>query len=123
MHMGVRLYPNTTNVVRLEKLANVPSGTHARMEEMEKRHAEERANTADWNMYEDGYRQWKEKDSDDAIGTLDAFLTFGWGKFRPVSGIGEDYAGNEPDFIRADLLLAANGINANAHYCEGIHWC
>jgi len=121
--MGVRLYPNTTNAAKLEKLAGVPEGTHKRMEDMAKRHAEERAAATNWNEYEDGYRQWKERDNDGPIGDLDAFLTFGWGKFRPIDGIGEDYAGNESDPQRAAKLLRYNGIGVDVSLTEGVHWC
>jgi hypothetical protein len=120
--MGTRLYPNTTDRAALEVLARVPSGTHDRMTEMAKRHDAERAAATAWNEYEDGYRQWKERDSDGPIGDLDGFLTFGWGKFRPVDGIGEDCAGHEDDLSRAARLLQANGIGVDVALTGGLHW-
>jgi len=121
--MGVRLYPNTTNVAKLEKLANVPEGTHNRMEEMAKRHEAALVGIDRHDRYELEYKQWQERNDDRPIGDLDAFLTFGWGKFRPIDGIGEDYAGRENDLQRAASLLRYNGINADTAECEGVHWC
>jgi hypothetical protein len=117
--MGTRLYPNTTDRAALEVLAGVPAGTHARMDEMAKRHAEAKVDPFD---QEAGYAQWKERNDDGPIGDLDAFLTFGWGKFRPVDGIGEDCAGHEDNLDRAARLLRANGIGANVAMTGGLHW-
>jgi hypothetical protein len=117
--MGCRLYPNTINAAKLEKLAFVPEGTMRRLEEMAKRHAEERVNAANWSEYDGGYRQWKERDEDGSIGDLDAFLTFGWGKFD--GGNGE--CGGTLKGAEAQALLDLNGIRADADYCEGVHWC
>ena len=123
--MGVRLYPNTQDKAKLEVLAGVPAGTYARMEEMDARHEKFKAGIPLRDRYDLDYECWKEKDADGPIGDLDAFITFGWGKFRPVLGLGEDYSGSIPasQSVKADLLLAANGISANGAFCEGVHWC
>ncbi len=122
--MATRLYPATQDRAALETLAGVPAGTFDRMEAMAKRHDEERKNATNWSDYEDGYRQWKERQDDGPIGELDAFLTFGWGRFRPVDslGIGLDYAGNEPNLERAAILLAANNIRADVALTGGLCW-
>jgi len=121
--MGTRLYPNTTDRAALETLAGVPAGTHDRLDAMEKRHEAEKLAAADPRCHDLGYRQYCERQDDGPIGTLDHFITFGWGKFRPVDGIGEDYAGHEDDLERIAKLLRANGIGADVALTGGLHWC
>lgn len=126
--MGTRLYPNTRNVAALERLARVPAGTKARLEEMEARHKKELepfAGKAPWERQEIEYRQWCEKNDDEAIGTLDAFETFGWGKFRPC-GLANGYAGSLDDLTDCAVVLRGNGINLTLEelqLTEGLHWC
>ena len=116
--MGVRLYPNTQDVVRLEVLAGVPAGTMDRLTAMEARQKDELEKAPREERYELGYKHYQERNDDAAMGDLDAFMTFGWGKFNG----GEDCCGSA-EGEAAQALLNLNGINAEAWYCEGVHWC
>ncbi len=127
--MGVRLYPNTRNVRNLETLVGVPEGTAARLEEVEKRHAEALAKASREERYELEYEQWKEKNDDPALGDYDHFLTFGWGKFDDPHGVAPDYSGSLTDPVKIALLFRANGIGpdldklaAFIELTEGVHW-
>ncbi len=121
--MGIRLYPNTTDVASLETLAGVPAGTAARLAAMEARHAAERADDLLPQEADLGYYQWKEIQADEDLGTYSHFLTFGWGKFDSF-GLATGYGGelNDEGSIRA--LFRRNNINpALVPLCEGVHWC
>jgi hypothetical protein len=119
--MGTRLYPHTTDRSALETLACVPAGTYDRLTALEARQQAELEVAKPEARYDLGYRHYCER-NDDAMGTLDAFLTFGWGKFRPVDDIGHDYAGHETDLTRAATLLASNGINVDVALTGGLRW-
>ena len=121
--MGVRLYPNTKNVASLETLCGVPAGTHARLVATQERHKAELVGKSFHERQEPEYRQWKEINDDDAMGTLDAFLTFGWGRFRDSHGVAPDYAGTLTNPVHVVMLLRDNGINVDHALCEGLHWC
>jgi len=74
--MGVRLYPNTTDPVKLERLAQVPPGTKAELEKMESRARELSDGQGFFHSLHDGEHE--------AELELHAFLLFGWGKFNNV---------------------------------------
>jgi hypothetical protein len=123
--MGVRLYPNTTNPESLEKLAKVPAGTHARLLATEERHRQELAalpGMSSCERQEAEYAQWKEINDDDAMGTLSAFLAFGWGKFSDM-GVAEGCSGHLDDLEQVWILLVGNSIWADIRLTEGVHWC
>lgn len=117
--MGVRLYPNTNDVAKLEKLAGVPVGTTARLEVIQKRQEAEKAGIPLFDRYEIDYRHWQEINDDGDLGNLEAFMLYGWGKFR--GGNGE--CSGSLEGAAAQALLDLNGIYASADYCEGVHWC
>lgn len=116
--MGVRLYPNTLDRKKLELLIGVPEGTYDRLEATLQRHQAVKDANQDVK-----YEQWKEIYEDKYLGALDHFLTFGWGKFKSVNGIGEDYSGKENNLQKANELLLANGIKVDVELTEGVHWC
>lgn len=120
--MATRLYPNTQNRHNIETLAGVPTGTYDRLDALEAKHAEEKAQPG-YDEQEDGYRQYKEIHADKNIGELSSFLLYGWGSFRSVDGIGEDYSGCEDDLTRAARLLHHNYIDVDLSLTEGVHWC
>lgn len=120
--MGTRLYPRTTDRKNIETLAGVPHGTTDRLEAMEARQKTELEAAKPEDRYELGYKHYCERNDDADLGNLDAFLTFGWGKFSPVEDIGHDYAGSEPDLERSAKLLRANGIGVDVALTGGLCW-
>lgn len=120
--MGTRLYPRTTDRKALETLAGVPHGTYDRLEAMEARQKAELEAAKPEDRYDLGYKHYCERNDDDALGTLDAFITFGWGKFSPVDDIGHDCAGHEDDLTRAAKLLRRNGIGVDVALTGGLCW-
>lgn len=121
--MGVRLYPNTTDRAALETLAGVPHGTYDRLDAMTARHEAALVGLSFAERNELEYQQYCERQDDAAIGDLDAFLTFGWGKFREVDGLGTDCAGCIENLDAARRLLRYNGIGADVALANGVHWC
>jgi hypothetical protein len=149
--MGVRLYPNTTDTVKLERLAQVPPGTKASLDRLEKKRQKAVVET----NFEEGSRAFYDTLQDgehEHENTLHNFLIFGWGKFRNL--LLDDYNTRvqefDPNVGRVDypfagLLLKANNIfgphpdgdweirgfdnpssitgRKLAEYCEGVHWC
>ena len=118
--MGVRLYPNTTDTVKLERLAQVPPGTKASLDRLEKKRQKAVVET----NFEEGSRAFyatlQDGEHEDE-NTLHNFLIFGWGKFRNVLVEGAKELWSEqfdPDVGRVDglvfagLLLQANDISA-----------
>lgn len=103
--MGTRLYPNTKDAAKLEKLAGVPEGTMRALQLWEE------MQTVYWNhigisKYDDddkGYDMWTIAHNSD-VGTLEGFLLNGWGKFD-LSLIPLDEDGGEESRICGD----ANG--------------
>ena len=120
--MGTRLYPHTIDRIALETLAGVPAGTYDRLTALEARQQAELEAAKPDQRYFLGDRHYCERNCDDALASLDAFLTFGWGKFRPVDDIGHDYAGHETDLTRAAKLLRQNGINVDVALTGGLRW-
>lgn len=147
--MGTRLYPLlredvASDVAKLEKLAGCKDGTYARLKATTARHD---ADKATWgkmhpaDVQEREYDQWKEINDDDDMGSLDNFLTFGWGKFmvpdslKPQMYDGDGYLtpGGRMEGEDALTLLEYNGIGDRkphaVHYWTlddiggGVHWC
>lgn len=76
--MGTRLYPRTESSEILEKLAGVPTGTHAALIEFES--APE--NQYNWGDGEKGYEVYCRRKELKAVDELDGFITYGWGKLN-----------------------------------------
>lgn len=70
--MGVRLYPLTQDVSKLEKLAGVPAGTHRDLEVLKQ--------ACDGN--EERYYDLLFAKENAALNRLSSFILFGWGKVR-----------------------------------------
>jgi len=124
--MGVRLYPNTRDRRKLERLAGVPHGTYDRLDAVETAQAADKATrqaAGTWNDYDDGYRHWCQVNDDPDLNALAGLLLSGWGKFRDPEGLAPDCAGSIGDPTTAQRLLDTNGIVADATLCEGVHWC
>jgi len=122
--MGIRLYPVTRDRSKLEVLAGVPAGTYDRLDALKDRHtAEESVKRAQgtWSDYDDGYRHYCETREDADLGTLDAFLTFGWGKFRDC-GLATGCSGRLDDLIHCLVVLRHNGIHVDVALTEGLCW-
>ena len=131
--MATRLYPNTQDVAVLERLVNVPPGTHAKLKALEAKHKEAKDAALEGERYELGYQQYCEIHDDEAMGTLDAFITFGWGRVAsPLCKVGEpDYSGkiDFPDW-RVQQILKDQGIKnidqlngVSLEEMGGVHWC
>lgn len=79
--MGIRLYPMTTDASKLEILMGVPAGTHDRLMKIKAKFKPPKEATfaQQQQLIE---QQWITINTDDNLATLDAFLTYGWGKFQ-----------------------------------------
>ncbi len=120
--MGIRLYPRTTNVNNLEKLAGVPAGTHSRLEALKAYWDMELKNcTNHYERHDVDYARYTAIHDDPAMGRLDSFLTFGWGKFRDLSAV-PDYSGRLMNKRKIRDLFKVNGIQADPDLCEGVTW-
>ena len=120
--MGTRLYPNTRKPESLEKLAGVAPGTHGRLTAVLARHKNELEAAPREERGDKGYAQWLEIHSDPDLGTLDEFLTYGWGKFSGGT-IAPGYAGQmmPSQAVLIRRLFQNNGITADVTLCEGVH--
>jgi hypothetical protein len=131
--MGVRLYPNTTDAAKLEKLAGVPRGTMAQLEILQEAERLYRAAHPEADEDEVGYSFYCIAKGSD-VATLDSFLSEGWGKFQSAGLLPEEdmYLGNAPvGRLACQLLLNSSG--AMPHWdqldaldivvlSEGVHW-
>ena len=108
--MGVRLYPNTTDAAKLEKLAGVPCGTMALLEILREAEQLYRAAHPEVDEYEVGY--CFDCIAKGHVGTLSSFLSEGWGKFRSADLLSEEdmYSGSAPvGKLACHLLLNSDG--------------
>lgn len=138
--MGTRLYPLTRDAAALETLAGVPAGTMARLDAIKAPFAarsqarqeafEAAPEGAAGDAVRSGLRyeervdseaEWNAVNADQDAGTLDGFLTFGWGKFNGV-GLALDYAGHLDDLTACRRVLEANGIAADPALTGGLCW-
>jgi len=131
--MGVRLYPNTTDAAKLEKLAGVPQGTMAQLEILREAERLYRAAHPEVDEDEVGYSFYCIAKGSD-VETLDSFLCQGWGRFSAEDLLSEEDAslGNAPvGKLACQLLLRSFG--AKPHWdqldaldivvlSEGVHW-
>lgn len=131
--MGVRLYPNTTDAAKLEKLAGVPEGTMAQLEIL--REAEQLYCAAHPEVYGDevSYNFYCIAKGSH-VATLDSFLSQGWGKFQGADLLAEEdlCAGTAPvGKLACQLLLSSNGCMPHwdqldaldiVVLSEGVHW-
>lgn len=128
--MATRLYPVTTSVESLEFLAGVPSGTHARLIDLEKRYF---GAPLVGDEVDAAFDAWYGELLDNAdLGRLDAFQDQGWGrvsgKFVELveaagyeSGHGEIKVDENRELVTA--LLQAQGVSANViDHISGISW-
>ena len=130
--MGIRLYPVTENPVVLEKLAGVPAGTHALLEAMREKYKLLRIALSPSQRYELEEQEYQELDENAALGTLDHFLTFGWGRVNMNVLIAAnpanegEYSGRETDTIKVGGILLGHGIaipgSVSASELEGLRW-
>jgi len=131
--MGVRLYPNTKDAAKLEKLAGVPRGTMAQLEILKEAEQLYRAAHPEVDEGEVGYSFYCIAKGSD-VAQLDNFLSEGWSKFQSSDLLsGEDvYCGAAPvGKLACQLLLRSSG--AMPHWdqldaldiiveAEGVHW-
>jgi len=131
--MGVRLYPNTKDAAKLEKLAGVPRGTMAQLEILREAEQLYRAAHPEADEDEVGYSFYCIAKGSD-VAQLDSFLSQGWGKFQSADLLSEEdvYFGSAPvGKLACQLLLRSSG--AMPHWdqldaldiiveAEGVHW-
>lgn len=135
--MGVRLYPNTKNEEALEKLACVPPGTAKAHAELRLKHRIDQVDLdffereRRYGEYHNALRVTGDHDSNGNryVAIYDAFLVFGWGKFKGFGVKGtSNYAGEAKDrYDVAKLLLGNDIITADrldewVELCQGVHW-
>jgi hypothetical protein len=100
--MGVRLYPKDVSPEQMERLADVPAGTWARLEAYEAKQPNEAGPKLDaWydGLYHDA----------DMV-NLHQFKTFGWGRVKAetmelIRSIGDENAGHTDDPKQISGLL------------------
>ncbi len=131
--MGTRLYPNTNNDNILEILAGASKGTMERLSKTQENHkqllsaARERGDS----IYDLEHELWCEIHEDSDMGTLDSFITFGWGKLRtevydllktsPNLWDGELYDGGScNDSELCAKMLVAQGVDPTHLIANGI---
>jgi hypothetical protein len=125
--MGTRLYARTENAAIIEKLAGVPQGTYAALQEFDSNPE----NQYDWGDTEKGYEVYCRKQQSPDLSTLEEFLLYGWGKFnRATIGVLERWQLNRevgsttnPVIVRS--LITSMGIDTKgvAHReFEGLKW-
>ena len=131
--MGVRLYPNTKDASKLEKLAGVPQGTMAQLEILREAEQLYRAAHPEVDADEVGYSFYCIYKGS-AVETLDSFLCQGWGKFQGADLLAEEdmCVGSAPvGKLACQLLLNSNGCMPHwdqldaldiVVLSEGVHW-
>ena len=132
--MGVRLYPNTKDAAKLEKLAGVPEGTMAQLEILRESERLYCAAHPEVDKDEVGYNFFCISKGSD-VGTLDDFLLQGWGKFQSTGLLEEEEdscVGSAPvGKLACQLLLNSTGCMPHWDQLdaldilvlsEGVHW-
>ena len=110
--MATRLYPLTTNKANLEKLADVPEGTHSRLDALE-------AKTKLQDHFGSEFHSALEADPD--MQKLYHFNLFGWGRVQwPIT----DYCGSttDPELVANMLADQGEATQKNLALCEGLGW-
>jgi len=108
--MATRLYPLTKNKASIEKMAGVPEGTHAKLEEIESRYSEMRGDEFHHAIH-----------ADSNVGALYNFILFGWGRVQwPIN---ECYGSTtKHDLVAAMLVEQGECTQENLQLCEGLCW-
>lgn len=120
--MGIRLYPRTRDVATLEKLAGVPAGTAARLDEVKARHKEVEDKLDRQAAFDVGYHHWCEINDDPHLGKYDNFLLYGWGKCGWPACQGENGFGHCDDVETIKEIFAYHGIVADPALTGGVYW-
>lgn len=136
--MATRLYPHTKNTAVLEKLADVPAGTAAQHEEINRKfkEAKEALNVGFAECSEDEQarrrrehfrideEEWNANNDAPNVGTYDGFLTFGWGRVNPLC---DGYSGFTDDPVQVAAILKGQGVTLpegmKIEELEGLGWC
>lgn len=108
--MATRLYPLTKNKASIEKMAGVPEGTHAKLDEIESRYSEMRGDEFHHTIH-----------ADSNVGALYNFILFGWGRVQwPIN---ECYGSTtEPELVANMLCEQGECTQENLQLCEGLCW-
>lgn len=118
--MATRLYPMTKDPVKLELLAGVPAGTHAKLTELEAKYG---------TNYDGLYGALYTVGNEDLL-ELNSFLLCGWGRLQcNVAQWGMDYvSGSTTDSGQVRCMLADQDVMTNnfrsivVELCEGLCW-
>lgn len=125
--MGTRLYARTENAAIIEKLAGVPQGTYAALQEFDSNPE----NQYDWGDTEKGYEVYCRKQKSPDLSTLDEFLLYGWGKFnRATIGVLERWqlnreVGSTTNSVIVRSLITSMEIDTKGiplEKLEGLKW-
>lgn len=131
--MGTRLYPKTNDIAKLETLAYVPAGTHARLQAIKAQQEEETKGMNYFERNEIDYEYYCRIRDDEMLGRLDSFITFGYGRFSPPKShpqFFEDvekgyvlYSGETANMEEAEVLASVHGIaKEHAALSDGFCW-
>ncbi len=126
--MATRLYPNTTNVAILEKLAGVPAGTSAALDIFEAvwdaKKAESPRGFYDSDL---GYEEYKARQENAAIDQYHNFMLYGWGRVDPR--VCRDDNNGTTDEADCKVIANAHGADYSIEKAgltladlEGFHW-
>ncbi len=110
--MGIRLYPQTTDHAKLEKLAHVPEGTWQKYAELEKAFPDADA------FYDEIF-----KPENAEIRQLQSFDLNGYGRIHIPFEL-SDNSGKTKTLFEAQLLAIIHEIDPEiAILAEGFKWC
>lgn len=123
--MGVRLYPENCSPEQIERLAEVPTGTHGRLKAYEAKKPDKVGPPLD--AWYDGLYH----DAD--MANLSNFITFGWGRVKSetmvfIRSIGDENAGHTSELSEVhSLLTLQTGLHQATDIIENIgvksvHW-
>lgn len=125
-----RLYPMTEVPEVLERLAGVPAGTHAALEVLREKYKALKAGATSSKRYELEEEEYEELDTKSDLGTLDHFLTFGWGRVNMNVLVAANPAnegecsGRELDTVKVGEILLGHGIAVavSSEELGGLKW-
>lgn len=119
--MGIRLYPRTNDVAKLEKLAGVPAGTHTRLKELQAAHKAPEG--ASYHEADAAYgRLFDAMSAEPNVDRLDSFILSGWGKRYSPEHQDENGYGHVDDVGVIARIFDMHGITADPALTEGVYW-
>lgn len=121
--MGMRLYPNTKNVEKLEKLAGVPAGTADRLAALRAKFPLLDDPKTGFFEREDEYgRFYAAMSKDFDVRLYHHFILSGWGKVYSPDHQDENGFGHVDDVESIQIIFDSAGITSDPALTEGVRW-